>query len=106
MVVGFPAASLGYEGEDPGHANCAEIATMMALTDSVDLSKLPPEGEPIIMWKMGMADGSAFAGHPAPDFSVQDDPRKATKELGERYVAAGAAALIEQVRAEWAALNQ
>ena len=79
---------------------------MMALTDSVDLSKLPPEGEPIIMWQTGMADGSAFAGRPAPDFSVQDDPRKATKELGERYVAAGAAVLIDQVRTEWAALNQ
>ena len=105
VVVGFPAASLGYEGEDPGHANCAEIATMMALTDSVDLSKLPPEGEPIIMWQTGMADGSAFAGHPAPDFSVQDDPRRATRELGERYIAAGAAVLIEQVRAEWEALN-
>lgn len=74
----------------------------MALTDSVDLTKLPPAGEPIYMWKTGMADGSAFAGHPSADFSVQDDPRTGDRDLGERYLAAGAEALIAQVRAAWA----
>ena len=107
VIVGFPAASLGFEGEDPGHATRAELSTMMALTDSVDLTKLPPEGEPIIMYKTGMADGSAFAGHPNADFSVTDDPRVGgSAELGEKYLAAGAAALIEQVRAEWEKLNR
>lgn len=105
VIVGFPAASLGFEGEDPGHATRAELSTMMALTDSVDLTKLPPEGEPIIMYKTGMADGSAFAGHPNADFSVTDDPRKGSAELGERYLAAGAEALIQQVRAAWAEIN-
>ena len=106
VIVGFPAASLGFEGEDPGHATRAEISTMMALTDSVDLGKLPPENEPIIMWKTGMADGSAFAGHPNADFSVTDDPRLSSAELGEKYLAAGAAALIAQVKAEWEKVNR
>ena len=105
VLVGFPAASLGFPGEDPGHATRCEISQAMALTDSVDLSKLPPAGEPIYMWKTGMADGSAFAGHPSADFSVQDDPRLGDKDLGERYLAAGAALLIEQVRAAWAEVN-
>ena len=52
--------------------------------------------------KTGMADGSAFAGHPSADFSVQDDPRTGDRDLGERYLAAGAEALIAQVRAAWA----
>ncbi len=102
VLVGFPAASLGFPGEDPGHATRAEISQAMALTDSVDLTKLPPAGEPIYMWKTGMADGSAFAGHPSADFSVQDDPRTSDRDLGERYLAAGAEALIAQVRAAWA----
>lgn len=101
VLVGFPAASLGFLGEDPGHATRAEISQAMALTDSVDLSKLPPEGEPILMWKTGMADGSAFAGHANAEFSVTDDPRKGDKELGQRYLDAGAAQLIAQVRAAW-----
>ena len=105
VMVGMPMGMLGFEGEDPGHATRAEISQMMALTDSVDLSKLPPEGEPIIMWKTGMADGSAFGGHPNADFSVTDDPRKGSAELGERYLAAGAANLIAQVRAEWEKVN-
>lgn len=82
VLVGFPAASLGFPGEDPGHATRAEISQAMALTDSVDLTKLPPAGEPIYMWKTGMADGSAFAGHPSADFSVQDDPRTGRPGLG------------------------
>ena len=86
VLVGFPAASLGFPGEDPGHATRAEIS----------------QGEPIYMWKTGMADGSAFAGHPSADFSVQDDPRTGDRDLGERYLAAGAEALIAQVRAAWA----
>lgn len=104
VVVGFPIGALGFEGEDPGHASRAETASMMALTDSVDLSLLPPIGEPIYMAKTGIADGSAFAGHANADFSVTDDPRLATKELGERYLAAGAATLAQLVSEEWAQL--
>ncbi len=106
VLVVFPVASLGFPGEDPGHATRAEISTAMALTESVDLTKLPPEGEPIVMWQYGMADGSAFAGHPNADFSVTDDPRQSTAELGERYLAAGAEIAIEQVQSAWEALNR
>jgi creatinine amidohydrolase len=105
VLVAFPAASLGFAGEDPGHATRAEISTMMALTDSVDLGKLPQKGEPIVMWQYGMADGSAFAGHPNADFSVTDDPREGSAELGERYLAAGTQNVISLVQAAWDALR-
>ena len=111
VLVGFPSGGgLGFEGEDPGHATRCELSLMMVLTDSVDLSKLPPKGEPIPMWKYGMADGSGFMGeHFAKygDYNVHDDPREGgSAELGERYLAAGVAALVAQVRAAWEQIDR
>ena len=85
-------ASLGYEGERLGHANTAEHSMMMAVTDSVDLSKLPPLPEKLAYCDVGMLEGSDGDGY------VQDDPRiNASAELGDRYYEAMSEAVVKQV---------
>ena len=85
-----------YEGEILGHANTLEQAMMMAVTDSVDLSKLPPLPEKLAYCDVGMLEGSEGDGY------VQDDPRiNATAELGNRYYEAMSDLVAEQVLEAW-----
>ena len=99
VIVTFPAGSIGLADEDAGHATRAEISTMMALTDSVDLSKLAPMPEKLYTKELGMAGGAAFGGKPNADYTVTDEPRLSTKEIGKRYVQAGTEAVMADVRA-------
>ena len=68
------------------------------------------EGSVEIAPAVGMADGSGFMGeHFAKygDYNVHDDPREGgSAELGERYLAAGVATLVAQVRAAWEQIDR
>jgi creatinine amidohydrolase len=72
----------------PGHADIAETALMMALTDSVDLNQLPAQDVPLYSADFGIASGPQFSGKAPKDGMVIDDPRTATAELGEALIAA------------------
>jgi creatinine amidohydrolase len=71
-----------------GHADIAETALMMALTDSVDVSQLPASNIPLHSADFGIASGPQFMGRAPKDGLVIDDPRTATAELGEELIAA------------------
>ncbi|MGI6114790.1 MULTISPECIES: creatininase family protein [unclassified Clostridium] len=82
-----------------GHATLGETAGQLYLhPDSVDLTRLPPKGQPLEMKAHGMADGEAFAGRPNADFTVQyGDPREATAAQGEALFNRAVAYLVAQV---------
>jgi len=73
---------------DPGHAERLETAMMMAVTDSVDLGRLPARNIPLHSADFGFASGSQFTGRAPKDGVVPDDPRDATAALGEAVLAA------------------
>jgi creatinine amidohydrolase len=76
------------EDEDSsGHATKCETSILSYLfPDSVDLSVLPPKGEPIYNVEWAIVDGAAFQGNPNSDFTALEDPRDATAELGRKLV--------------------
>lgn len=78
------------EGFDPGHADRAETALMLHLTQDVDLSRLPARDIPLHSEDFGIASGSQFMGTaPVLDGVVRDDPRDATAAFGERMFTLG-----------------
>jgi creatinine amidohydrolase len=85
------------ESMDPGHADRLETALMMAVTDSVDLARLPARPAPLHSADFGIASGSQFGGRPPRDGVVRDDPRGATAELGNALLTACADDLAEYV---------
>ena len=74
------------EQPDPGHADRVETALMMALTDSVDLTKLPLRDVPMHCADFGVANGSQFGGVEPKDGLLRDDPRDATKAFGQELM--------------------
>src|SRR5262249_7451476 len=87
---------------DPGHAERAEAAVMLALAGNcVRLEELP-EDEPLRYRDYGIVDGPAFDGDPTPERTVRPDadPRQATREEGERILAREVERLAELVRRE------
>jgi len=92
---------------DPGHAELNEAAVMLALVgDRVRLDELPAD-EPLRYGDYGVVDGPAFDGDPTPDFTVraEADPRRATREEGERILAREVEAAVERVRDELGKLD-
>ncbi|MBC8529246.1 creatininase family protein [Christensenellaceae bacterium NSJ-44] len=86
-----------------GHATLGETAGQLYLhPDSVDLTRLPPKGQPLEMKAHGMADGEAFAGRPNADFTVQyGDPREATAAQGEALFNRAVDYLVAQVEEKY-----
>ena len=70
-------------GETGGHATLLETSLMMALTDSVDLEKLPPKGVPLMNTDWGITDGLTYAGKNTKGY-VLADPRNATAKIGQK----------------------
>lgn len=77
-----------------GHADKIETGRMMVLNpDAVDLSTLPPVGEPLHNIEHAVVDYMTWRGQPTPDHSVREsgDPRiGATVEFGEETFEASA----------------
>lgn len=93
------------ERADPGHADRLETALMLHLTDSVDMSRLPPRETPLHSGDFGIASGCQFAGHGAEDGTVSDDPRDATADFGRRILEAEAQDSAAFVLATYQALR-
>lgn len=82
-----------------GHATNVETSIMMHLfNDSVDLSTLPPKGEPLKNTRWAIVDGDTFKGMPNDDFTVRDDPRDASGELGKKLMENTVKAISEIVQ--------
>lgn len=91
---------------DPGHAERAEAAVMLALLgDRVRLDELPPNG-PLPYRDYGIVDGPAFDGNPTPDFTVRPeaDPRHVSAEEGEQILAREVEFVSARVQEELAQL--
>jgi creatinine amidohydrolase len=85
--------------QDFGHAAKVETSILQYLyPDSVDLGQLPPMGEKLYSAAHAIVDGAAFGGNPSPDFTVQNDPRDATPELGGAIVEASVSTIVATVR--------
>jgi len=81
-----------------GHADAGETSVMMHLTDSVDLSTLPPLPERLAFTDFAVVSGGGFDGK-VPDHALgdADDPRRnASAERGRR----GSQCVIEEIAAE------
>lgn len=92
---------------DRGHATRLETAIQMALcADNVDLAQLPPKPEKLKSSDWGIMDGCTFEGRPPQDRCVVYDPRDATAELGEKYLAASADFVAARAKAAYAALKE
>ncbi len=72
-----------------GHASRIETAVMLAIApDTVALSNLPDESEPLKNTDWAIVDYPTFLGQPTPDRTVSqaDDPRRATADDGQQMV--------------------
>lgn len=69
-----------------GHATVLETSLMMCLTDSVDLSKLPPKEVPLKNTDWGITDGDTYIGKANAEGTVKSDPRDSTAERGRKYL--------------------
>lgn len=69
--------------QDFGHATKVETSILTYLyPDCVDLNQLPPRDVKLYNLDYAIVDDASFRGNPASDFSVNNDPRDATRELG------------------------
>ena len=57
-----------------------------------------PEGEPLYNLDWAIVDGETFEGHQNEDFTVREDPRKATAEFGKLVVDRSVRHICELVR--------
>jgi creatinine amidohydrolase len=97
-----PALAAALPGADPGHAERWETSMVMAVRgECVDVRTLPPPETALRYRDFGVVNGSAFDGHPTPDFTVprHDDPREATAELGRAVLEARVRAMVAFTRA-------
>ena len=83
------------------HAGSEEVSLWMILSpESVDLSELPEEGQPLHCGEHTIVDLETFSGKPTPDGSPRDDPRTgASVEYGERQMNLAARQLADMVTA-------
>lgn len=73
--------------QDYGHASKIETSILSYLyPDSVDLSSLPPLEKKLYNTDFAIVDDATFRGRPNLDFSVTDDPRKASREIGKQVM--------------------
>lgn len=92
-----------FEGgvQDFGHATQVETSILSYLhPECVDLSTLPPKGEPICNLDYAVVDDAAFCGHPNADFTVENDPREASAELGRKTVDYSVKIISEKIQKE------
>jgi creatinine amidohydrolase/Fe(II)-dependent formamide hydrolase-like protein len=88
--------------QDFGHATKVEASILQYLhPDCVDLAQLPPRGEKLFNTDYAVVDDAAFRGSPSPDFSVQNDPRDASPELGKATVGLSVGVITKLVREAW-----
>ena len=91
---------------DYGHATRVETAIMRHLFDeNVDVATLPAQGA-LKNLDFAIVDDLTFRGRPTPDYTVRDDPRDATPELGARCVENSVRVIGERVRKVMEAMNQ
>ena len=87
-------------GEDPGHANRYETSLQMSIyPENVDFSGYPPRSIPLKYKDFSVADDKMFQLRPSKDFTVENDPRDATPDIGRRCLKIAVdkySALIEQ----------
>jgi creatinine amidohydrolase/Fe(II)-dependent formamide hydrolase-like protein len=81
------------------HAGSEETSRLMLFSPgAVDLSTLPPIGEPLYNRDWGIVDGPTWAGNPTPDRTTRDDPRvSASPEHGEISVESSVSHISDQV---------
>ncbi|MEX2460266.1 MAG: creatininase family protein [Paenibacillaceae bacterium] len=93
--------------QDFGHATKVETSIMMHLhPECVDLGTLPPKEKPLKNIDFGIVDDQTFRGKPNGDFTVRDDPRDATPELGKATIENSVKVISEMVRTTWNKINK
>jgi creatinine amidohydrolase len=82
-----------------GHATSEEASLWMIVQpDCLDLSELPPAGEPLLCREYAVIDIDTFSGNPTPDRTARNDPRtEASVEFGNAKLDLAAAQLAERV---------
>ena len=100
VMIGEYFDAMEIPGDVGGHATLAETAIMMALTDSVDLEKLPPKGVPLMNTDWGITDGLTYAGKNKKGY-VLSDPRNANARIGEKCIRDAIALLTKAVKEEY-----
>ncbi|MBQ2748555.1 MAG: creatininase family protein [Clostridia bacterium] len=103
VMVGEYFGAMEIPGDSGGHATLAETSIMMALTDSVDLQKLPPQGVPLMNTDWGITDGLTYAGKNTKGY-VLADPRNATAKIGQKCIRDAIALLTQKVKEEYETL--
>jgi creatinine amidohydrolase/Fe(II)-dependent formamide hydrolase-like protein len=86
-----------------GHASRIETSVMMALQpQTVDLSKLPPDGVPLRNADWAIVDYLTFLGQPTPQKIVrdEDDPRQANEEMGWKTIYTAVDQIISQIESQ------
>lgn len=75
------------DGYDLGHACLLETSIMMSIDqNAVDISALPERSVPLKFREYGFYDGKAISGNPNSTYTVEFDPRDATKEIGQTHI--------------------
>jgi creatinine amidohydrolase len=99
----------GSYGLEVGHADAIEAARIMALNPAaVDLSALPPPGEPLHNTQWAVVDYLTWRGQPTADHTVREkyDPRfGASAEEGEKTFELSASHIAQQVGAALTAMG-
>lgn len=92
--------------QDFGHATKVETSILTYLyPDSVDLKQLPPKDKKMYNLDYAVVDDAAFRGNPTSDFSVTEDPRDASSELGKETIENSVRRISKFVRDSWNNVN-
>ncbi len=84
---------------ESGHAGAGETSHVMAMyRELVDLTTLPPQGQPLHNVDWAIVDAETFNGHPTADFTTRDDPREGVSpERGEASLGSAVAYIVQRV---------
>jgi creatinine amidohydrolase/Fe(II)-dependent formamide hydrolase-like protein len=93
---------LNYPNGGWGHATREETETLMPFhPDSVDLSQLPPKGQPIENVRWAVVDDASFRGRAKkPVVCREEDPRLASARRGKQVFGRTLDQLTELLRRE------
>jgi creatinine amidohydrolase len=87
--------------QDFGHATKVETSIMSYLyPENVDTGTLPPKGQPIYNTRFAVVDDATFRGNPNDNFTVRDDPRDASAELGKKVIKHSVDVISDMIRNE------
>lgn len=88
--------------QDFGHATTVETSILQYLhPECVDVGQLPPRGVKLKNTDFAVVDDAAFRGNPSGDFTVSNDPRDASPELGRKTVELSVKVISQMVREAW-----